>query len=105
MRVKIQNNIKDYKLQVTKKWEKHIEYIQRLRKEQNPDWQNDTTNFEGIIKFMWADDTFDNKFNEFLWTTKEFDNIRSNDAYAVYPELEQLKQYEIMPDDPRYKIA
>ena len=54
---------------------------------------------------MYADDTFDNKFNEFLWTTKEFDNIRKNDAYAVYPELEQLKKYEIMPDDPRYKIA
>jgi len=104
-RLSIQVLPKDFKLQVTKKWEKHIEYVQDLRKQQNPDWQNDTTNFEGIIKFMYADDTFDNKFNEFLWTTKEFDNIRKNDAYAVYPELEQLKKYEIMPDDPRYKIA
>ncbi len=104
-RLSIQVLPKDFKLQVTKKWEKHIEYVQNLRKQQNPDWEVDCDNLEGIIKFMYADDTFDNKFNEFLWATKEFDNIRSNDAYAVYPELEQLKQYEIMPDDPRYKIA
>ena len=54
---------------------------------------------------MYADDTFDDKFNEFLWITTQTDKMRENDAFAVYPELEQLKQYEIMPDDPRYKIT
>ena len=54
---------------------------------------------------MYADDTFNDKFNEFLWITTQTDALRENDAFVVYPELEQLKKYEIMPDDPRYKIA
>ena len=104
-RLSIQLLPKDYKRQVTEKWEKHIEYVYDQKRKVQPTWDVDSDNLRGIIKFMYADDTFDDKFNEFLWITTQTDLMRENDAFAVYPELEQLKQYEIMPDDPRYKIA
>ena len=104
-RLSIQLLPKDYKRQVAEKWEKHIEYVEDQKRKVQPTWDVDSDNLHGIIKFMYADDTFDDKFNEFLWITTQTDLMRENDAFAVYPELEQLKQYEIMPDDPRYKIA
>jgi radical SAM protein with 4Fe4S-binding SPASM domain len=104
-RLSIQLLPKDYKRQVAEKWEKHIEYVEDQKRKSQPEWDVDSENLKGIIKFMYANDTFDDKFNEFLWITTQTDIMRENDAFAVYPELEQLKQYEIMPDDPRYKIA
>ena len=104
-RLSIQLLPKDYKRQIAVKWEKHIEYVAEQKRKAQPEWDVDCDNLEGIIKFMYADDTFDDKFNEFLWITTQTDALRENDAFAVYPELEQLKKYEIMPDDPRYKIA
>ncbi len=96
----------EYKKQVADRWYKHMEYVEKAVLQHNPDWgKYDTSFMEGIIKFMYADSTFDTEFNEFLWNTKWFDKIRGNDAYEVYPELEQLKAFEIPPDDPRYKPA
>ena len=75
-----------------------MEYVQKAVLEHNPmTGESMIPSFmEGIIKFMYAPkSTFDTESNESLWNTKWFDKIRGNDAYEVYPELEQLKAFEI----------
>lgn len=91
-RMSIQMLPTDFKKQVADKWNKHIEYLQKVRQECS--WQNDTNNLEGIIKFMYADDNLDDWIDQFIMNNRKFDTIRKNSVYDAYPELEFFKEYE-----------
>ena len=77
------------KEQARSKIEEHIEWLKPL-----DSLTRATTGYQGIINFMMQQDN-SSQLPDFFRTNNLIDQVRQEDFFAVFPELQDLKQYGI----------
>tara|TARA_S200000501_G_scaffold247123_1_gene231524 strand:+ start:4710 stop:5960 length:1251 start_codon:yes stop_codon:yes gene_type:complete len=81
----------NFKKEVEEKWIKFCDWLEHTgySKEKHNEM---FTYFEGVIKFMWENDR-SNEIPELLKHVNQWDRVRSENMFKVFPELEILKEY------------
>jgi len=81
----------NFKKEVEEKWIKFCDWLEHTgySKEKHNEM---FTYFEGVIKFMWENDR-SNEIPELLKHVNQWDRVRSENMFEVFPELEILKEY------------
>jgi MoaA/NifB/PqqE/SkfB family radical SAM enzyme len=80
---------KELKDQVRDKIGEHIAWLEPQDK-----LTRATSGFKGILNLMDAQTVDEHWLKTFFARTKELDNLRSEDFYATFPELEGLRKYD-----------
>lgn len=78
----------EVKQQVRAKIEEHIKWLEPQDK-----LTRATSGYRGMLSFMDAETPDTHWLNGFFDRTKELDNLRDEDFFATFPELESLRKH------------
>ena len=80
----------ELKDKVRKKITEHIQWLEPQDK-----LTRATSGYKGLISFMDAEDKSQQYLQDFFTKTRALDNLRNENFYETFPELVEMKKYDI----------